>query len=124
MAFNPRRKPELLRRSLLHNLRQEADGMWAWKYDPRRMGPAGSDPDRRAEVVWSAIERIECPTLVVRGADSDLFLERDAAKLVSRLRHAQFVEIPGAGHTVQGDQPRALTAALHTFLDGAIGRIG
>jgi pimeloyl-ACP methyl ester carboxylesterase len=116
MAFNPRRKPELLRRSLLHNLRQDSDGMWAWKYDPRRMGPAGADPDRRTEVVWAAIERIDCPTLVVRGADSDLFLEADAAKLVSRLHHAQFVEIPGAGHTVQGDQPRALTAALHTFL--------
>jgi esterase len=117
MTFNPRRKPELLRRSLLHNLRQDSDGMWAWKYDPRRMGPPGSDPERKPEVVWAAIERIDCPTLVVRGADSDLFLEQDAAKLVSRLRHAQFVQIPGAGHTVQGDQPRALTAALQSFLD-------
>jgi esterase len=116
MAFNPRRKPELLRRSLLHNLRQDSDGMWAWKYDPRRMGPAGSDPARRAEEMWSAIERVDCPTLVVRGADSDMFLEQDAAQLVSRLRHAQFVQIPGAGHTVQGDQPRALTAALRAFL--------
>ena len=116
MAFNPRRKPELLRRSLLHNLRQESDGMWAWKYDPRRMGPPGSDPERHAEVMWSAIERIDCPTLVVRGADSDLFLEQDAAKLVSRLRQGQFVQIPGAGHTVQGDQPRALTVALRDFL--------
>ena len=53
---------------------------------------------------------------MVRGADSDLFLEQDAAKLVSRLHNAQFVQIPGAGHTVQGDQPRALTAALQDFL--------
>jgi pimeloyl-ACP methyl ester carboxylesterase len=117
MAFNPRRKPELLRRSLLHNLRRDSDGMWAWKYDPRRMGPAGSDTERHPDVMWSAIERIDCPTLVVRGADSDLFLEQDAAKLVSRLRRPQFVQIAGAGHTVQGDQPGALTAALQDFLE-------
>src|SRR5262245_31125203 len=31
MAFNPRRNRELLRRSLLHNLRRMPDGRWMWK---------------------------------------------------------------------------------------------
>ena len=116
MAFNPRRKPELLRRSLLHNLRQDAQGKWVWKYDPRRFTQAGADPGRRGNVMWAAVDRISCPTLVVRGADSDLFLEADAAKLMSRLPNAQFVQIAAAGHTVQGDQPRALVHALRQFL--------
>ena len=33
LEFNPRRRPELLRRSLLHNLRQTSEGKWTWKYD-------------------------------------------------------------------------------------------
>src|SRR5438105_10405855 len=36
LAFNPRRDPKVLRRSLMHNLRQQTDGNWTWKYDRRR----------------------------------------------------------------------------------------
>ncbi len=38
MAFNPRRNRELLRRSLLHNLRRMPDGRFMWKYDQRHRG--------------------------------------------------------------------------------------
>jgi esterase len=116
LAFNPRRRPELLRRSLLHNLRRTPNGKWAWKYDPRRTLPPGTDPGRRREVMWANVARISCPTLVVRGAQSDMFLPHDALKLISHLPKGQFVEIPGAGHTVQGDQPRALSEAILDFL--------
>jgi pimeloyl-ACP methyl ester carboxylesterase len=116
MAFNPRRRPELLRRSLLHNLRQTPTGKWAWKYVPHRWLPPDADPGRRREVMWSNVERISCPTLVVRGGDSDMFLDTDAQKLVNRLPDGQLVTIPGAGHTVQGDQPRALSRAMLEFL--------
>jgi len=37
LKFNPMRNRELLRRSLLHNLRQLPSGRWAWKHDPNRM---------------------------------------------------------------------------------------
>ena len=33
LPANPKRDPALLRRSLLHNLRQLPNGRWAWKYD-------------------------------------------------------------------------------------------
>src|SRR5882757_1846445 len=36
LQFNPRRDPTILRRSLMHNLRQQPDGSWKWKYDRRR----------------------------------------------------------------------------------------
>src|SRR5215207_9911924 len=106
MAFNPRRKPKLLRRSLLHNLRQTPSGTWAWKYDPHRWLPPGADPGRGRDVMWANVERISCPTLVVRGAQSDMFLDQDAEKLLERLPNGTIVRIDGAGHTVQGDQPR------------------
>jgi pimeloyl-ACP methyl ester carboxylesterase len=120
LAFNPRRQPERLRRSLLHNLRQTPRGTWTWKHDPDRYSGAQQDPGRRPEVLWAAVAGITCPTLVVRGGDSDLFLDSDAEKLVRALPSGRLAHVPGAGHTVQGDQPRALADAITTFIDSAI----
>lgn len=117
MAFNPRRDRRLLRRSLLHNLRVTPQGKWAWKWDPRPRKSA--DPQRIAERrarLWSDVARITCPTLVVRGADSDVFSGDNAALLTQRLRDARQVVIEGAGHTVQGDNPAALVREMRAFL--------
>ena len=118
MAFNPRRNRELLRRSLLHNLRRMPDGRWMWKYDQRHRGKV--DPEayaRRRELLWSAVDTVECPTLVVRGAQSDVFHDEDAERLARRFRRGRWVRIEGAGHTVQGDNPADLLVSLREFLD-------
>ena len=118
LAFNPRRNRELLRRSLLHNLRRMPDGRFMWKYDQRHRGKV--DPAaqaRRRELLWSAVERVECPTLVVRGAQSDVFHDEDADRLASRLAKGRWVKVEGAGHTVQGDNPAGLLVELRGFLD-------
>jgi pimeloyl-ACP methyl ester carboxylesterase len=119
LAFNPRRNRDLLRRSLLHNLRRMPDGRFMWKYDQRHRGKV--DPDayvRRRELLWSAVDAVECPTLVVRGAQSDVFHDEDAERLAGRLTRGRWVRIEGAGHTVQGDNPAGLLVALREFLDG------
>jgi pimeloyl-ACP methyl ester carboxylesterase len=117
LAFNPRRNRELLRRSLLHNLRRMPDGRWMWKYDQRHRGKV--DPgaaERRRDLLWAAVSTVECPTLVVRGAQSDVFHDEDAERLAARLRHGRWVRIEGAGHTVQGDNPADLLVSLRSFL--------
>ena len=117
LAFNPRRNRELLRRSLLHNLRRMPDGRYMWKYDQRHRGKV--DPGARAhrsELLWAAVDGVECPTLVVRGAQSDVFHDEDAERLAGRLRRGRWVRIEGAGHTVQGDNPAALLVELRAFL--------
>ncbi len=123
LAFNPRRNRELLRRSLLHNLRRMPDGRFMWKYDQRHRGKA-PDPAayaRRRDLLWSAVDAVECPTLVVRGAQSDVFHDEDAERLTGRLRRGRWVKIEGAGHTVQGDNPAGLLVTLREFLDATGG---
>ena len=118
LAFNPRRNRELLRRSLLHNLRRMPDGRFMWKYDQRHRGKV--DPDavaRRRELLWSAVDTVECPTLVVRGGQSDVFHDEDAERLAHRLPRGRWVRIERAGHTVQGDNPADLLVELRAFLD-------
>jgi esterase len=117
LAFNPRRNRELLRRSLLHNLRRMPDGRWMWKYDQRHRGKV--DPEayaRRRELLWSAVATVACPTLVVRGAQSDVFHDEDAERLASRFRQGRWIRVEGAGHTVQGDNPAGLLVGLREFL--------
>ncbi|MCC7368538.1 MAG: alpha/beta hydrolase [Chloroflexi bacterium] len=124
MAFNPRRQPELLRRSLLHNLRETPTGAWTWKWDPRLRRPRDpGDADRRRAGLWDAVSLITCPTLVLRGGDSDVFHDEDAERLAAALPRGAWVRIDGAGHTVQGDRPVATASTLRTFFasigDGA-----
>ena len=118
LAFNPRRDATLLRRSLLHNLRRMPDGKWMWKYDQRHRGRA-MDPAaaaRRRELLWSAVAKVSCPTLVVRGAESDVFHDEDAERLAGALPDGRWVKIANAGHTVQGDNPAGLLVAVRQFL--------
>ena len=118
LAFNPRRDATLLRRSLLHNLRHMPDGKWMWKYDQRHRGRA-MDPAaaaRRRALLWSAVSKVSCPTLVVRGAESDVFHDEDAERLAGALPDGRWVKIANAGHTVQGDNPAGLLVAVRQFL--------
>jgi pimeloyl-ACP methyl ester carboxylesterase len=120
MTFNPARRREILRRSLLNNLRQLPSGKWTWKYDPDRFGRAANGAAALTLTErWADIKRIACPTLVVRGGRSDMFLDEDAAKVAATLADGRWVCIEDASHTVQGDQPIALVNAIKDFL-GAI----
>jgi pimeloyl-ACP methyl ester carboxylesterase len=119
LAFNPRRDAELLRTSLLFNLRERPDGGFAWKYDRRPLNGAGAQRERweRArEELWGRVGSIGAPTLLVRGGESRILLPEEAEELVARMPNARWVEVPNAGHTVQGDNPAGLLRELEPFL--------
>lgn len=116
------RKPELLRRSIRHNLRQLPNGRWTWKWDKRRM----SEPDFEAmradhARIWDSVAAVTCPALVVRGERSRVFLDEDGRKLTGALRDGRYEVIAGAGHTIQGEKPRELLAVLIPFFDRCFG---
>jgi pimeloyl-ACP methyl ester carboxylesterase len=117
VEFNPARDPRLLRRSLLHNLRQLPNGKWTWKYDRRAMTREHFERVRsEMSGIKDVLDAVVCQTLVVRGERSDAVDDAGAAALVETLPDAEWVSIPDAGHTVQGDNPRALAAAIDAFL--------
>ena len=119
LAFNPRRDPRLLRHSLQYNLRELPSGKWARKHDLRmwKQGELRERQRARMREYFKDAHRIKCPTLIVRGASSDVFLDEDAEKFAQTFPKGRYVSIEGAGHTVQGDNPRALSQALAQFLD-------
>jgi esterase len=117
LAFNPRRDPQILRRSLMHNLRPQPDGSWSWKYDRSRFQRLDQDThlaERRR--LADNLANVTCPVLVVRGAESDVFHQDDAERLAQNFPNGRQITIAQAGHTVQGDNPKDLVAALRDFL--------
>jgi pimeloyl-ACP methyl ester carboxylesterase len=57
--------------------------------------------------LWAAYDRIACPTLLIRGADSDLLSPATAQAMTERGPRARLVQLPGVGHAptlVQADQ--------------------
>lgn len=66
--------------------------------------------------MWRALERVTCPTLLVRGAESDLLNEANAARVKQTVRGAELVTVTGAGHSVAGDNPDGGYAAVGPFI--------
>jgi esterase len=116
VKFNPIRNPAVLRRSLHYNLRETPAGKWTFKHDQRRrtddaMKSFQADRTRLA----AEVSKIKCPTLVVRGALSDVLTDDGADKFARSLPNGRWVRIEKSGHNVQGDNPRALLDAMATF---------
>lgn len=116
MAANPRADVAELRHRIKHALKREPDGTLTWKYarDLREMMRRGGR--REPMDLWERLTRITCPTLLVRGAESDVLSPELAARVVSSLRDGRLVEVPDAGHTVPGDRPAQFVEVVRRFL--------
>ena len=115
-AFHPGRDPDVLRTSLLHNLRQLPDGRWTWKYDHRGIVATVGDMRDKIAAMRAQIPALACPTLVVRGERSDVLSEDAARAVAAELPDGRLATVPDAGHAVQGDNPAGLAAVLRDFL--------
>ena len=68
-------------------------------------------PDRQAE-----LPAIGCPTLVIAGALDKISPPDEMAAMARAIPNARLVEIPGAGHLSNLEQPEAFVAAVASFL--------
>jgi pimeloyl-ACP methyl ester carboxylesterase len=112
---NPRYGDALLRHRAEHGLRATAGGL-TWKYDRELRDAVRQGRWRDPTDLWPLWAAIACPTLVVRGAESDILSKEIAGRMLAAQPRAQLVEIAEAGHTVPGDQPAAFLETLRSFL--------
>ncbi len=83
----------------VHTLRPAPDGGFEMAYDPGIAEPFRRDMGEGKDVeLWPAYDAIRCPTLVLRGANSDLLTVETAQRMSERGPQARVVEIPGVGH--------------------------
>jgi len=83
-------------------LRQDKDGSWVRHYDMGLALPFQSVTPESAKadeaMLWAAFDAIRCPTLLVRGENSDLLSRETAQAMTQRGPKAKLVEIPNVGH--------------------------
>ena len=112
--FNPRRMLENIRERLRYSLVERPDGSWSWRLDPALL----RHPRFRDGAVgaWDDVAKVRCPTLVIRGAESDVLSPEMAKAMLERLAAGRLVTVPGAGHSVAGDSPDEFCDAVVPFL--------
>ena len=119
LQYNPRRDPVQVRGSIMHNLKQLPNGRWTWKYDRRLRQPGGRrfqhDPDT-TERLWGYLESLQCPTLVVRGSQSDIVALDTADGMHQRISNGRLATVENAGHLVMGDNPSGFERVVTEFL--------
>ena len=110
VAASPNRSPESLRRGVFHNSKELDDGTWTWRYDTFRKGEG-------FEGLWDDALLLQTPTTLVRGANSFFVNDDDAERFARDAPGFQrVIVVPDSGHSVQGDQPRALVEILRGVL--------
>ena len=121
--FNPSRSRSSLRRGILHNAEQQADGAWVWRWARHRPPASPADPARpeastvRYDQLWEAVSSITVPLLLARGMRPDSVLgDEQEEELRRRLPSAQVVHVAEAGHSLQGDTPLELAALIQRFV--------
>jgi pimeloyl-ACP methyl ester carboxylesterase len=71
--------------------------VWKMRYDPG-IGDAFRIMPAADVAIWPIYDAIRCPTLVIRGANSDLLLAETVKEMAQRGPRAEAVEIPDVGH--------------------------
>ncbi|MFN8627419.1 MAG: alpha/beta fold hydrolase [Candidatus Binatia bacterium] len=116
--FNPRRSLENIRSRLAHNLKQLPNGKWTWKYDKALRSLEGGFRGNPLVNLWDDVRKIRCPTLIIKGGESDILSSESAEKLRATIPNSRLAVVAGAGHSVMGDNPAGFVEAVRGFLGG------
>ncbi len=110
-----RRRPRNLE-GLKKNLRHR-DGRWHWHWDPAFVTSVSDDPFADIDELEHAAAGLAIPILLIRGKLSDVVSPEGVEDFLTKVPHAQFVELSDAGHTAAGDDNDAFSDAVVAFLN-------
>jgi pimeloyl-ACP methyl ester carboxylesterase len=79
-------------------VRSNADGTLRLHYDPKLAEPFRANMPEKDLELWDLWDAIGCPTLVLRGAQSDLLTRDTCGQMAGRGPKAKVVEVAGVGH--------------------------
>lgn len=114
---------EVVARMAHHLLRPDGDGRYRVRMDARLRRATGREPEAerawqeaRSRELWDALARIPCPTLVIRGAASDVLSPEVAERMAEEvLADGRLEVVPRASHSVVIDNPEAFREAVTRF---------
>tara|TARA_B100001559_G_C16400960_1_gene575752 strand:- start:238 stop:1065 length:828 start_codon:yes stop_codon:yes gene_type:complete len=85
---------------------------YQWLYYP----PGVRQTESELEVdIWDQID-IKCPTLILRGNNSDVFPKENSKKLAEIIDNSYEVTINGCNHRISQDQPEKMAYEVDSFI--------
>ena len=114
--YQPLRSVRQIRDTLKYNVRETPEGKWTWKYDRVLRDPNFKSPEMPQEQGWELLRGIRGPTLLVRGARSDVLTPEMARQMTETISDCAFAEVQNAAHIVPGDNPAGFLAVLMPWL--------
>jgi len=101
-----------------HSARQLPDGAWGMSYDPAIGIPFQQAEPMKDVNLWQPYDAIRCPTLLLRGAQSDLLPAATAAEMTGRGPQARLVVFDGIGHAPMLMADDQIAAVRDFLLEG------
>jgi pimeloyl-ACP methyl ester carboxylesterase len=111
----PNSSEEMLEHQAMHMTKESSGGKRVWKRD-RAILNAYERPD-----LWKEWSRISCPTLIVRGRQSNLLTHEVAVKMREAISKVRLAELDGGGHWFYQEFPGAFETTVRWFLDSPPG---
>jgi esterase len=102
-----------LRSRLAHSMQETAQGI-VWRHD--QQGIAEARLSIEPVDLWPAVRALDCPTLFVRGGNSDFLPPATLAAMQEQNSNIRTVEIAGASHYVHDDQSDAFNRIVAGYL--------
>ena len=102
------------------------NGRYFWHWDPAFLAADQAGPTLQHDVLLdpvrlgAAASLLRIPTLLIRGGDSDVVSEHDAAQFLRLVPHAEFTSVAGAQHMVAGDDNAVFDEVLRDFIERRI----
>ena len=100
-----------------HVTRKSPDGGLRMHYDPAIAVPFNAAKVEKDVELWPYYDAIRCPTLVIRGARSDMFAAATVPRVLAANPMISLVEVD-AGHNVAGENPEGFLGAAGRFIGG------
>ena len=116
-AYLPHRKRPRDNRGLEKNLRLKEDGRYYWHWDPRFLDERDDDSrENQKEKNIRLAKNISIPTLLIRGALSNVVTQKEVDDFLTIIPHSEFQEIEKAAHMVAGDRNDIFANSAIEFL--------
>lgn len=116
--YDPYRSREHIERTVKYNLLQRADGKYVSKRDHGpRLATTRTQRERSDLFSLQDAAKITQPTLLIRGADSNVLAADAAQRFVNALPDGQLVTVLDSGHNVHGQNTVGFIKALTPFLN-------
>jgi len=122
----PAGKASALARMARNELRERPDGRFELKLkldmaklrESRTPEEAEAYAQEETKILWEILGKVTCPSLVVRGAASDVFSPETADRMEEVLPNGELVVIGQAAHSVMVDNPEGFEKAMRAFALG------